>query len=174
MNNTTASNNIAIGRYAGMTGLTPSGLINFTTTGNQIVMGNASHTVACIQIAWTVASDIRYKCVWGNVSHGRDFLRDITPIKYSFINRETKEVADTNKRYGFSAQEILALEGEEPIIVSDENPDNLGMNYEYMIPILVNAVKELDAENKSILESIKELNENVDALKEEVRILKGE
>ena len=48
------------------------------------------------------------------------------------------------------------------------------MNYEYMIPILVNAVKELDTENKSILVSIKELNENVDALKEEVRILKGE
>ena len=29
-------------------------------------------------------------------------------------------------------------------------------------------------DGKSILESIKELNENVDALKEEVRILKGE
>jgi len=121
------------------------------------VMGNFDHTVACIKIAWTTASDIRYKCVWGNVSHGRDFLRDITPIKYSFINQETKEVTDTHKRYGFSAQEVLALEGEEPIIVSDTNPDNLGMNYEYMIPILVNAVKELDAENKSILARLEAL-----------------
>ena len=159
--NTTASNNIAIGQRAGTTGGSPGGLINFTTTGNQIVMGNASHTVACIQIAWTLASDIRYKCVWGNVSHGRDFLRDVTPIKYSFIDHETQEVTDTHKRYGFSAQEILALEGEEPIIVSDTNPDNLGMNYEYMIPILVNAIKELDAENKSILARLEALENPV-------------
>jgi len=121
------------------------------------VMGNFDHTVACIKVAWTTASDIRYKCVWGSVSHGRDFLRNVNPIKYSFINQETKEVTDPNKRYGFSAQEILALEGEEPIIVSDTNPDNLGMNYEYMIPILVNAIKELDAENKSILARLEAL-----------------
>ena len=120
-------------------------------------MGNASHTVACIQIAWTTASDIRYKCVWGNVSHGRDFLKNVNPIKYSFVDHETKEVTDPNKRYGFSAQEILALEGEDPVIVSDKNPDNLGMNYEYMIPILVNAIKELDAENKSILARLEAL-----------------
>ena len=145
--NSSANNNIAIGRHAGTTGLTPGGLINFTTTGNQIVMGNADHTVACIQIAWTTASDIRYKCVWGNVSHGKDFLRNVTPIKYSFIDHETQELTDTHKRYGFSAQEVLALEGEDPVIVSDKNPDNLGMNYEYMIPVLVNAIKELDAEN---------------------------
>jgi hypothetical protein len=123
-------------------------------------MGNADHTVACIQIAWTTASDIRYKCVWGNVSHGKDFLRNVTPIKYSFIDHETQEVTDPHKRYGFSAQEVLALEGEEPIIVSDKNPDNLGMNYEYMIPILVNAIKELDAENKSILARLEAL-ENI-------------
>ena len=160
-NNTSASNNIAIGWNAGTTGLTPSGLINFTTTENQIVMGNAGHTVACIQIAWTTASDIRYKCVWGNVSHGRDFLRNVTPIKYSFVDHETKEVKDPNKRYGFSAQEILALEGEEPIIVSDKNPDNLGMNYEYMIPILVNAIKELDVENQELKMRLKTLEDKV-------------
>jgi hypothetical protein len=124
-------------------------------------MGNASHTVACIQIAWTTASDIRYKCVWGNVSHGRDFLRNVNSIKYSFIDHETKEVTDPKKRYGFSAQEVLALEGEEPIIVSDANPDNLGMNYEYMIPILVNAIKELDIENKSILARLEALENPV-------------
>ena len=124
-------------------------------------MGNADHTVACIQIAWTTASDIRYKCVWGNVSHGRDFLRNVTPIKYSFVDHETKEIKDPNKRYGFSAQEILALEGEEPIIVSDKNPDNLGMNYEYMIPILVNAIKELDVENQELKIRLQTLEDKV-------------
>ena len=160
-NNTTAGNNIAIGRNAGTTGGFSSGLINFTTTGNQIVMGNFDHTVACIKISWGVASDIRYKCVWGNVSHGRDFLRNINPIKYSFKDIETGEVTDPRKRYGFSAQEILALEGDDPIIVNTQNPDNYGITHDHIIPILVNAIKELDAENKSILARLEALENPV-------------
>jgi hypothetical protein len=160
-NNTTAGNNIAIGRNAGTTGGFSSGLINFTTTGNQIVMGNFDHTVACIKISWGVASDIRYKCVWGNVSHGRDFLRNINPIKYSFKDIETGEVTDPRKRYGFSAQEILALEGDDPIIVNTQNPDNYGITHDHIIPILVNAIKELDAENKSILARLEALESPV-------------
>jgi len=152
--NTTASNNIAIGCCSGY-GAT--GLDNFTTTSNRIVMGNSAHTNACIQIAWSVASDIRYKCVWGNVSHGRDFLRGVNPIEYSFIDYDTEEVTDNYRRYGFSAQEILALEGDNPVITKTDNPDRLGLTYEYFIPILVNAIKELDTENKSILARLEAL-----------------
>jgi hypothetical protein len=157
INNTTAVNNIAIGYRAGTTGLTPSGLINFTTTGNQIVMGNANHTTACIQIAWGVASDIRYKCVWGNVPYGRDFLRGVNPIKYSFKDKETGELKDPRKRYGFSAQEVLELEGNEPIIVNNSDPNNLGITHDYMIPVLVNAIKELDTENQDLKARIEAL-----------------
>ena len=146
--NTTASNNIAIGCCSGYS---TNGLDNLTTTSNRIVMGNNAHTNACIQIAWSVASDIRYKCVWGNVSHGRHFLRGVNPIEYSFKDKYTEEVTDTRRRYGFSAQEILALEGDNPVIVKNDNPDNLGITHDHLIPILVNAIKELDAENKSIL-----------------------
>jgi len=117
-------------------------------------MGNASHTVACIQIAWTAASDIRHKCVWGNVQHGKDFLKGVNPIKYSFKDIETGEVTDTRKRYGFSAQELLELEGNDPIIVNATNPDSYGVNYDYMIPILVNAVKELDEENELLKKEV--------------------
>ena len=124
-------------------------------------MGNADHTCAAIQIAWTVLSDIRYKCVWGNVSHGKDFLRNINPIKYSFKDIETGEVKDPRKRYGFSAQEILALEGDEPIIISTEDPDNYRITHDHIIPVLVNAIKELDAENKSILARLEALENAV-------------
>lgn len=161
MSNTSGSNNIAIGRNAGTTGLTPSGLINFTTDSNQIVMGNADHTVAYIQIAWTVASDIRYKCVYGNIPHGKDFLKGVNPIKYSFKNVDTNEVTDERKRYGFSAQEILELEGDDPIIVNNLNPDSYGLNYDYMIPILVNAVKELDAENQELRNRLVEIENHL-------------
>jgi hypothetical protein len=132
-----------------------------TTTGNQIVMGNSSHTTACIQIAWGVASDIRYKCVWGNVPYGRDFLRGVNPIKYSFKDKETGELKDPRKRYGFSAQEVMSLEGDEPIIVNNSDPDNLGITHDYMIPVLVNAIKELDAEVTSLRQELNDLkNQN--------------
>ena len=147
---TTGVNNIAFGNNSGTTGASPSGLINLTTNSHTIVMGNSSHTTACIQISWGVASDIRDKCVYGNVPHGRDFLRGVNPIKYSFKDRETNEVTDDRVRYGFSAQEILELEGEENIIAQDKNPDKLGLTHDYLIPVLVNAVKELDQENQEL------------------------
>ena len=55
----------------------------------------------------------------------------------------------------------MALEGEDPVIVSDKNPDNLGMNYEYMIPILVNAIKELDVENQELKIRLQTLEDKV-------------
>ena len=163
--NYNASNNIAIGWRSGSgSGFgccgEPDGLVNLCSCGNYIVMGNSFHTTACIQIAWTTPSDIRYKCVYGDVPHGRDFLRGVKPIKYSFKDIQTGELKEDKIRYGFSAQEILSLEGENNIIVDDSNPDHLGLTHEYLIPILVNAVKELDAENQELVRRINEI-ENI-------------
>jgi hypothetical protein len=114
-------------------------------------MGNNDHTCAAIKIAWTVTSDVRDKHVFGCVPHGRDFLKGINPIKYSFKDRETNEITDETVRYGFSAQEVMELEGDAPVITNFMNGDeNLGLTHEYMIPVLVNAIKELDAENTSL------------------------
>lgn len=163
-NNTTGHNNIAIGCNAGQTTGTPSGLINLTTSGNCIIMGNATHTCAAIQIAWTVISDIRDKCVYGDVPHGRGFLQNINPIKYSFKNRETNEVTDERVRYGFSAQEVAEIEGDETIIASKSNIDKWGVTHEHLLPVLVNAIKELDVENQELKERLSSLEEKVNSL----------
>ena len=128
-----------------------------------------SHTTACIQIAWGVASDIRYKCVYGNVPYGRDFLRGVNPIKYSFKDKETGEIKDPRKRYGFSAQEVLALEGDEPIIVNTSNPEYLGITHDYMIPVLVNAVKELDTELTEVKQENQDLRTRLEALEDKFK-----
>jgi len=152
---------LLIGWNSGTTGFTPSGLINLTSGSNCIVMGNANHTLACIQIAWSAVSDIRDKHIYGLVPHGRDFLRKINPIKYAFKDRETNEITDDRVRYGFSAQEVLEQEGAESVIVNDSNPDKLGITGEYMIPVLVNAIKELDAENTLLKVRLQALEERV-------------
>jgi hypothetical protein len=123
-------------------------------------MGNSSHTCAQIQIAWTAVSDCRDKHIHCRLDKGRGFLENINPIVFSFKNRETNEITDAKKRYGFSAQEILQLEGDDSVLVGADNPDKLGLTTDYLIPILVNAVKELSAEVKNLKSRIEILEGN--------------
>jgi hypothetical protein len=111
-------------------------------------MGNSSHSCAQIQIGWTTVSDCRDKCIFGSVPHGRGFLQNITPIEFAFKDRETGFLKDPDgkRRYGFSAQNVLEVEGENPVIVSDDNPEKLQMTNDYLIPVLVNAINELSTE----------------------------
>jgi hypothetical protein len=111
-------------------------------------MGNASNSCAQIQIGWTTVSDIRDKCIFGSVPHGRGFLEKLDPIEFAFKDRITNEITDPDgkRRYGFSAQEVLEAEGDHNVVVSTEDPDKLQITNDYLIPILVNAVKELSAE----------------------------
>ena len=119
-------------------------------------MGNSSHTCAQIQVAWTVVSDERDKCIFGSVPHGRGFLQQINPVKFAFKDRNTGCITDPEgkRRYGFSAQEILTAEGNEPVITSDEDPDRLQLTSDYLVPVLVNAIKELSAELDTMKERI--------------------
>ena len=59
-------------------------------------------------------------------------------------NRES-DVAHGNVRYGFKAQEILALEGDNPVIIDNEDSEKLRYNGEALVPVLVKALQELNA-----------------------------
>jgi hypothetical protein len=124
-------------------------------------MGNNSHACALIQVAWTAVSDCRDKCIFGPVPHGRGFLHNITPIEYAFKDRDTDELKDIEgkRRYGFSAQNVLEAEGENPVIVDSNDPEHLKLTSDHMIPVLVNAVKEL-SEEVDVLKSRLDILEN--------------
>jgi len=124
-------------------------------------MGNNDHTCAVIKIAFTVTSDIRDKHVFGCVQHGKDFLKNINPIKYSFKDRETNEITDETVRYGFSAQEVMELEGDNPVITNHMTEEKLGLTNDYLLPVLVNAIKELDAENTLLKTRLEALEAHV-------------
>jgi hypothetical protein len=115
---------------------------------NRIIMGNSSHTCAQIQVAWTAVSDIRDKCIFGAVPYGRGFLQGLNPITYAFKDRTTGCITDPEgkRRYGFCAQEVLSLEGDQPVIASNDDPDKLQITSDYLVPVLVNAIKELSTE----------------------------
>jgi hypothetical protein len=163
--NNTGSSNTAIGSAAGYAintgagnisigGLTSAGATSpvFATgsENNRISMGSTAVTNAYIQVAWTVVSDARDKTNFAPVPHGLDFVNALKPTAFQFkLDRESDQ-ANGPVRYGFKAQDILELEGENSIIIDSVNPDKLYYNGESLIPVLVNAIKELSAKNTAL------------------------
>ena len=153
------SNNIAIGSSAGSSA-TP-GLVSLGSSNNTIVMGNFNHTNAFIKIAWTVTSDERDKGNITPVPLGLSFVQKLTPIEYNWIDRDTQTITDENRRYGFSAQNILENETNPSVLVDTRDPEHLKLRESMMIPVLVNAIKELSLENRELKNRIIEIERRV-------------
>ena len=173
-NNTNGNYNLALGANAlyncnggsgniGFGGANSSGsylpTFNVTTENNRIVMGSTSVTNAYIQVAWTVVSDSRDKINFAPVPHGLDFVNALKPTAYQFKFDRDSDEANGPIRYGFLAQDILALEGDNSVIIDSEDSEKLRYNGESLVPVLVNAIQEL--------------TDMVKTLQNELAILKG-
>ena len=123
----------------------PSPAFRITTEDNRISLGSTSATNAYVQVAWTVVSDERDKMNFAPVPYGLDFVNALKPTAYQFkISRDSEE-PNGPVRYGFKAQDILALEGGTGVIIDNEDPEKLRYNGEALVTVLVNAVNELTA-----------------------------
>jgi hypothetical protein len=109
-------------------------------------MGHTAVTNAYVKVAWTVTSDARDKTNFSSVPYGLDFVSKLEPISYQFKTSREDETPNGNVRYGFKAQDILELEGDNPVIIDNEDLESLKFNSDSLIPVLVNAIKELKAE----------------------------
>jgi hypothetical protein len=142
--NTTGSGNVMVG------GTNSSGtydpVFDPTTESNRLCMGSTAVTNAYVQVAWTVVSDARDKTDFAPVPHGLDFVSKLKPTAYRYKATREDTAGHGPVRYGFKAQDVLAEEGDNPVIVDDEDPEKLRFNDQAMIAVLVNAIKELKAE----------------------------
>jgi len=121
-------------------------VFNPTTENNRFCMGSTGVTNAYIQVGWTVVSDARDKTDFAPVPHGLQFVSQLKPTAYRYkIDRNSTE-AHGPVRYGFKAQEILALEGENSVIIDAEKPDKLRFNDQSLLAVVVKAIQELKAE----------------------------
>jgi len=141
-NITTGANNLTLGREAG-TGGSP---FSITTQSHRIVLGDNNISNAYIRVAWTVTSDLRDKTNFGTVPHGLDFINKLKPVSFQFKKSRDNDTPHGDVRYGFKAQDIIALEGDNPVIIDNEQPEHLKYKGEHLVPVLVNAIKELKAE----------------------------
>jgi hypothetical protein len=141
---TTGSGNTTINPMNATNNYVP--VFNVTTENNRFVAGSTAVTNAYVQVAWTVVSDARDKTDFAPVPHGLDFVTKLQPTAYRYKAKRDDTEGHGPLRYGFKAQDVLALEGDNPVIVDAEVPEKLKLNDQSMIAVLVNAIQELKAE----------------------------
>jgi hypothetical protein len=154
-NITTGTNNTLIGSGAGDVGVSPGGVI--IAQNDQIILGNTSVTNAWIQVPFVATSDARDKMNFAEIPHGLEFVEQLKPTSFQFKKSRDNKTPHGPVRYGFKAQDVLALEGENPVIVNNNNSDHLGLGDASLTPILVNAIKELSQLVKNLQQEIAEL-----------------
>ena len=140
---TTGSGNTSIGVVQG--GGTTAPVFNVSTEDNRFVLGHTAITDAYIKVAFTVTSDERDKVDFQSIPHGLDFVNKLKPKSFWFRKDRGTDEKNGSQRYGFVAQDNLALEGDNPVIIDNEREDHLKYKGEHLVPVLVNAIKELSA-----------------------------
>lgn len=84
-------------------------------------------------------SDKRLKTNIHNLNYGLREVMAMQPVSYDW-----KDQSNPVRKIGLLAQDIRSIIPE--VVVGDESKENLGMNYAELIPVLINAVKEQQAE----------------------------
>jgi trimeric autotransporter adhesin len=141
----TGSFNIAIGGWGSSTGGSYVPAYAITTESNHISMGSTDVTNAYIKVAWSTVSDARDKTNFGAVPHGLDFVNQLKPVSYQFKESRENDTPVGDVKYGFKAQDILALEGSNSVIIDSKKEEKLYYNGESLVPVLVKALQELSA-----------------------------
>jgi len=177
-NATTGGNNIAIGKYAGTTDADTSGLVNLTTGSNRIVIGNeaisnfytkmAAKAHAFTTVKWNsttfeMAADTSSERFKTNI---RPFLGGVDEVlKINSVRYKPIEEPDAPDQVGLIAEQLDEV-GLNEFVVYDADNLPFSISYDRMIPLLVNAIKELKMEKDELkmrianLESVAGISSN--------------
>ena len=109
-------------------------------TGNKLYITNYTGGVYLTQGAtsWTANSDIRIKNVNSNITNAVEKLSTLSTINFSY-----KDDISNKENLGLIAQEVQMV---FPELIESNNDGILGIRYTELIPVLVEAIKELKEE----------------------------
>ena len=163
---TTGVRNTGVGFLAGYTTTTGdnnSSLGNFAkastaTASNEVTLGNTSITALRCQVtSITSLSDSRDKTDIAPLQAGLDFVEHLNPVSFTWNMRDGGkiDIEDT----GFIAQDLQQVQQDTgvniPGLVYDENPEKLEAAYGKLVPVLVQAIKDLSAKVNELESQIK-------------------
>lgn len=126
---------------------------------NEFVLGNSSVAVLrCQQNSITSLSDMRDKKDIIEMKGGLELIKNLRPVHFTWNMRDKGQVGNPDS--GFIAQELQEAQSKcdfkLPGLVNDTNLDRLEVAPGKLIPVLVNAIKELVAEVESLKMLIKQ------------------
>jgi Chaperone of endosialidase len=84
-------------------------------------------------------SDVRLKKNIHPLTYGLAEVMQLRPVGYNWI-----DISNTSNKIGLIAQEVKKIIPE--VVIGNEQYEKLGMNYAEMIPVLINAIKDLNKE----------------------------
>jgi hypothetical protein len=143
------------GTGSNITNIGYSAMESSNSASNEVTLGNSSvATLRCAVTSITSLSDERDKTEIKNLGYGLAFIDALQPREFVWDNRaetnkDGEEFYSSNKGkkdFGFIAQEVKELDNDTLRLVYDENPDKLELSYGKLVPILVQAIKELKEE----------------------------
>ena len=113
--------------------------ITITTTSKAVSFNPANGIVQAIDFIAT--SDARYKDVTGKLENAVNSIKKLNGVKYLWndLARQRKGVSTSESQVGLIAQDVQIV---LPEAVGGE-PDDLGVKYDKIVPLLVEAIKEL-------------------------------
>lgn len=114
-----------------------------------------------IATAFHARSDRRLKENVADLKNSLDIVKQLDPKEYNFIDSTNK------KSYGFIAQEIEQI---LPDLVADDANGVKSISYGEIIPILTNAIKELNAKITQLEQNSNEKN-TIENLRDQIEIL---
>ena len=136
---TTGSNNTLLGYNA---------TASSATVSNEITLGDSSITTLRCQVTTiTSLSDARDKTDIQPLNAGLEFVEALNPVSFTWDMRDGGKVGEADT--GFIAQDLKQAQEDLgvhiPHLVFDANPDKLEAGYGKLIPVLVQAIKDLSA-----------------------------
>jgi trimeric autotransporter adhesin len=149
-----SSNTIALGRGDGSDKVVIYGL---GTAGSTELCRNDSNEIS------TCSSSLRYKTGVQNFTGGLSIVRRLRPIAFNWINGNSADV-------GFAAEEVNKI---EPLLTTTNSSGEIeGVKYGQMTTVLVNAVKEQQAQIESQQEQIQEQQKQIEQQQQQIDALK--
>lgn len=175
----TGNNNVFIGYKAGYSTTTSNKLIIASESSNTVPLitgdfqakhvaiggdGDIQYTLHVLGTAFSsgnwVSSDRRYKTSERSIEKASDKIIALQGKSYEFKNdknsSEAKLAFAEGKQYGFIAQEMRQI---LPELVREGTDGYLAINYDGVIPVLVEAFKELKSENQDLRNQLERLNQ---------------
>ena len=165
-NITTGYNNVFIGWRAGLDVTTGNNLIvigksatpSSNTGSDEVTLGNSSiSTLRCNTQTISSLSDGRDKTEVEDLPLGLDFIDTLRPVKFKWDTRDGNG-KDGSYEAGFIAQDLQSAQSTSDAeylkMVMDSNPDRLEAAYGQLIPVLVQAIKDLKSEIETLKSNV--------------------